>query len=85
MRRRARATGPLDVRENVRFRGRQLAAWTHARYPDRGIVLALEFKKTFMDEWTGEVDRARLDELARALAGTVPRRRANPCARWRVP
>jgi N-formylglutamate deformylase len=64
--------GPLDVRENVRFFGRQLAAWTHARYPDRGIVLALEFKKTFMDEWTGEVDRARLDELARALAGTVP-------------
>ena len=68
------STGPLDVRENVRFRGRQLAAWTHARYPDRGIVLALEFKKTFMDEWTGEVDRARIDELARALAGTVPRR-----------
>ena len=66
------SAGPLDVRENVRFRGRQLAAWTHARYPDRGIVLALEFKKTFMDEWTGEVDRARIDELARALAGTVP-------------
>ena len=35
-------------------------------------MLALEFKKTFMDEWTGEVDRARIDELARALAGTIP-------------
>jgi len=66
------STGRLDVRENVRFRGRQLAAWTHTRYPGRGIVLALEFKKTFMDEWTGAVDRARIDELARALAGTVP-------------
>ena len=66
------STGPLDVRENVRFRGRQLAAWTHARYPDRAIVLALEFRKTFMDEWTGEVDQARISELARALAGTVP-------------
>jgi N-formylglutamate amidohydrolase len=64
--------GRLDVRENVRFRGRQLAAWTHNRYPDRGIVLALEFKKTFMDEWTGEVDGPRIEELARALAGTVP-------------
>jgi len=64
--------GPLDVRENVRFFGRQLAAWTHARYPGRAIVLALEFKKTFMDEWTGEVDRARLDELSRALASTIP-------------
>ncbi|MET0713795.1 MAG: N-formylglutamate amidohydrolase, partial [Mycetocola sp.] len=66
------STGPIDVRENVRFRGRQLAAWTHARYPHHAIVLALEFKKTFMDEWTGDLDRARLEELARALAATVP-------------
>jgi N-formylglutamate deformylase len=66
------STGVLDVRENIRFRGRQLAAWTHARYPGRGIVLALEFKKTFMDEWTGEPDRDRIDELARALADTIP-------------
>lgn len=66
------SAGPLDVRENIRFRGRQLAAWTHARYPDRGVVLALEFKKTFMDEWTGEVDRARIGELARSLSATIP-------------
>lgn len=65
------STGPLDVRENIRFRGRQLAAWTHARYPDRGIVLALEFKKTFMDEWTGASDHARISDLARALSATV--------------
>ena len=25
-----------------------------------------------MDEWTGVVDAPRVDELARALAGTVP-------------
>jgi N-formylglutamate amidohydrolase len=68
----AGTAAPLDVRENIRFRGRQLAAWTHARYPDRAIVLALEFKKTFMDEWTGDADSDRIDELARALAGTVP-------------
>jgi len=66
------ASGPLDVRENVKFRGRQLAAWTHERYPGRAVVLALEFKKTFMDEWTGEADAARVDELARALAQTMP-------------
>ena len=66
------STGPLDVRENVRFRGAHLARWTHERYPDRAVVLALEFKKTFMDEWTGDVDAARLDELARALEATVP-------------
>ncbi|WP_341997918.1 N-formylglutamate amidohydrolase [Microbacterium sp. LWH7-1.2] len=66
------SAGPLDVRENVRFRGQQLAAWTHARYPDLGIVVALEFKKTFMDEWTGEADQVRIDELARAVAATIP-------------
>jgi N-formylglutamate amidohydrolase len=62
----------LDVRENVRFRGRRLAAWTHERYPERAIVLALEFKKVFMDEWTGEVDRAHVSDLARALADSIP-------------
>ena len=66
------SAGPLDVRENVRFKGANLARWTHERYPGLAAVLALEFKKTFMDEWTGEADQARLDELAGLLARTVP-------------
>ncbi|MGJ3508354.1 N-formylglutamate amidohydrolase [Enemella sp. A6] len=65
-------TPHLDVRENVRFKGANLARWTHERYPDTAVVLALEFKKTFMDEWTGEPDMDRIDHLAKALAGTVP-------------
>lgn len=63
---------PLDVRENIRFKGGHMARWTHATYPDHGIVLAIEFKKTFMDEWTGEADHDHLDELARAIARMVP-------------
>ena len=59
-----------DVRENVRFQGGELSAWVHRRYPGRGCALALEFKKTFMDEWTGEVDEAMLADLAAALAAT---------------
>jgi N-formylglutamate deformylase len=62
----------LDVRENVRFQGRALAAWVHDRYPGVGCCLALEFKKTFMDEWTAEVDADRVEQSARALARTVP-------------
>jgi N-formylglutamate amidohydrolase len=58
---------PLDVRENVRFCGGHLSEWVHERYPDSGCVLALEFKKTFMDEWTGHPDGAHLTDLARAL------------------
>ena len=61
----------FDVRENVKFKGQNLAWWVHERYAGTGLVLALEFKKTFMDEWTGTPDTARIDELARALSTTM--------------
>ncbi|MDQ3618322.1 MAG: N-formylglutamate amidohydrolase [Pseudomonadota bacterium] len=44
----------LDVRENVAFQGKgELARFVHARYPRTGCAIALEFKKFYMDEWTG--------------------------------
>jgi N-formylglutamate deformylase len=46
---------PLDVRENVRFKGGHLAEWVHDRFPMTGCVFAIEVKKFFMDEWTGEL------------------------------
>lgn len=49
----------LDVRENVKFQGGQLARWIHRRFPGSGCVLAVEFKKIFMDEWTGTPTRRR--------------------------
>jgi len=58
---------PLDVRENVRFTGANLTRWVHERYPETGCALALEFKKTFMDEWTGDVDPGRLRDLTNAV------------------
>ena len=61
----------LDVRENVRFKGANLDRWVHERYPETGCALALEFKKTFMDEWTGRVDEHDLHELTDAVAGSV--------------
>ena len=64
--------GSLDARENVAFEGRNLAWWVHDRYPRVGCVLALEFKKTFMDEWTGRVDEERLEALKESLAATLP-------------
>ncbi|GGK81154.1 N-formylglutamate amidohydrolase [Ornithinimicrobium pekingense] len=60
----------LDVRENVKFEGRALAWWVHGRYPGRGVCLALEFKKTFMDERSGVPDEAHLARLREALAAT---------------
>ena len=62
----------LDVRENVRFRGGELCRWVDRRYRGRGCALAIEFKKVFMDEWTGELDERHLEELRGALAAVVP-------------
>ncbi len=57
----------LDVRENVRFRGREIAAFVHRTLPERGCALAVEVKKTFMDEWTGATDDQRLRDLRTAF------------------
>lgn len=62
--------GPIDVRENVTFEGRALSWWVHERYAGRGLCLALEFKKTYLDEWTGEPDERRIAQLQQALGAT---------------
>jgi N-formylglutamate deformylase len=64
----------LDVRENVRFRGGELPKWTHRNYPGTVCALALEVKKFWMDEWTGNVDRQQhraLHQALEAMAATV--------------
>ena len=66
------AAGKLDVRENVKFKGGAMSRWINARFPETGCSLALEFKKTFMDEWTGVPDDAHLARLAQAVAATLP-------------
>lgn len=51
----------LDVRENVAFQGKgELARFVHERYPRTGCAIALEFKKFYMDEWTGTPDPGEL-------------------------
>lgn len=62
----------LDVRENVAFQGKgEQARFVHDRYPGRGCAIALEFKKFFMDEWTGEPDPSELDAMRRFIAFTA--------------
>jgi hypothetical protein len=62
----------LDIRENVKFRGGQLARWTHEQFPHSGCVLSIEFKKFFMDEWTGIPDSTQLEAIRQGLQSTVP-------------
>lgn len=63
----------LDVRENVAFQGKgELTRFVHDLYPEQGCAIAIEFKKFFMDEWTGAPDPAEL-ELMRAFIADVAR------------
>lgn len=56
----------LDVRENIAFQGKgEQTRFVHARYPAKGCAIALEFKKFYMDEWTGEPDVAELEAMRR--------------------
>lgn len=72
---------PLDVRENVKFGGGDFTRWVHGRFPETSCCLAIEFKKTFMDEWTGTLDEARLEVLRGALAAALPGMREELAAR----
>ncbi len=62
----------LDVRENVKFVGRQFPSWIHQHYPESGCAIAIEFKKFFMDEWTGELYRESYAAITEALRATLP-------------
>ncbi len=62
----------LDVRENIKFEGRQLARWIHEKFPDSACVLSVEFKKFFMDEWTGEANEEQVEAIREALRSTIP-------------
>jgi hypothetical protein len=63
--------GALDVRENIKFKGGQFARWAHETFPESACVLSIEFKKFFMDEWTGKPDDLLLSAIRDALASTV--------------
>ncbi|MGF6174832.1 N-formylglutamate amidohydrolase [Ensifer sp. 4252] len=63
----------FDVRENVAFQGRgEQTRFIHEHFPQTGCAIAIEFKKFFMDEWTGEPDFEMLDVLRALMASTVP-------------
>jgi hypothetical protein len=64
--------GRLDVRENVKFFGGSWPRWIHEEFPDSAVAIAVEFKKFFMDEWTGEPDEACVEAIGNAVGSTTP-------------
>lgn len=62
----------LDVRENVRFRCGHFVKWTHRNFPESACCMSIEFKKIFMDEWTGELYPEIREKLVKATESTIP-------------
>jgi N-formylglutamate amidohydrolase len=63
--------GKLDVRENVKFQGGNWPRWIHESFPENGVAVAIEFKKFFMDEWTGLPDERHIQAIGEALRTTA--------------
>lgn len=61
-----------DVRENIKFKGGAFSNWIYTNYGQFGCVLSVEFKKTFMDEWTGRVDVKHITDIHTALQSSIP-------------
>lgn len=57
----------LDVRENVKFKGGYFGQWLHERYGERICPVSIEFKKFFMDEWTGKPFEEDIQLIAKLL------------------
>ncbi len=63
----------LDVRENVAFQGKgEQTRFIHSTFPQSGCAIAIEFKKFFMDEWTGKPDREALVTMRNIIRSTLP-------------
>jgi hypothetical protein len=63
----------VDVRENIAFEGRgEQTRFIHEGFPETGCAIAVEFKKFFMDEWTGLPDRDALLAMRTMLRSTLP-------------
>lgn len=61
----------LDVRENIKFKGGQFSRWVHENFPRSGCSIAIEFKKFFMNEWTGELDMEHSIAIKNSLASVA--------------
>lgn len=60
-----------DARENIKFKGGAFSQQIINNYGAKSCVLSVEFKKTFMDEWTGVADIAHVLRLNNLLSQSI--------------
>ncbi|HOH98785.1 MAG TPA: N-formylglutamate amidohydrolase [Candidatus Cloacimonadota bacterium] len=61
----------LDCRCDVKFSGGYFPRWLHNTFPGRVLCIAVEFKKIFMNEWTGRHNPAALMILSEIFTEQV--------------
>ena len=61
----------LDCRCDVKFSGGHFSRWINSKYQGKAVCLAIEFKKIFMDEWTGIRDPRAFEELKNLFYNAV--------------
>lgn len=61
----------LDIRENIKFKGGNLAQHIIKKCSEYGCVISIEFRKDFMDEWSGEVYHNEVVSYNKLLKDTV--------------
>ena len=70
--RRIRVAGKaLDVRENVKFPLGHFGEWVHARHPGAALVLSLDVKKIYVDEWSGALDKVAHRAIGDGIAAAA--------------
>ena len=61
----------IDARQNIIFKGGAFAQWVIEKYGEYGAVFSIEFKKTFMNEWTGIANIPHINRLKQLLGLAV--------------
>ncbi len=61
----------LDCRCDVKFAGGYFSRWVNDTFGNRILCLAVEFKKIFMDEWTGELNLTAYNQLKKIFQTAV--------------
>jgi len=63
----------LDIRENVAFEGKgEQTKFIHEKFPSSGCAIAIEFKKFFMDEWSGRPNESALLAMREMITSALP-------------
>lgn len=69
---------PIDIRENIKFKGGNLAQHLINCFGDQGCIWSIEFRKDFMDEWTGTAYPERIKACRQLLCRIADHLKTSP-------